>query len=212
MKKTAHFLLLSLVILGCASTYEATGPQGNAAEEKNTVVFPEYSGEKTRVAVLPIAMTQKTVADFPEYTVELKKEGVGFSLWNRITDALYDTNRFSFIEVSEEIVKKIIDQWWLGDSGMVDPSTALQMGKLKQAEDFIYGEVTEFGVDTVEEVKGLKGKKTSVYRMGVQIRYVDGETLEFVPATGIGKGASIEEASEQAIRSAVLKLLQRMEK
>ena len=212
MKRVFILSLISFYLLGCASTYEAVGTrEGIASEKVETISFPEFSGQKTRIAVLPIAMTQKTVADYAEYTAELKKKSVGFSLWNRITDTLYDTRRFTFIEVSEEIVKKIIDQWWLGDSGMVDPSTALKMGKLKQAENFIYGEITEFGVDTIDKVSGLKSSKETLYRLGVHLRYVNGETLEYIPATGIGKGATIEEASELAIKKAVLKLVKRME-
>ncbi|MCK5708579.1 MAG: hypothetical protein KAI43_13100 [Candidatus Aureabacteria bacterium] len=204
------FLFISF--LGCATTYEAVGTKESiASQDKEDIAIPEYTGEKTRVAVLPIAMTKKTVEDYPEYTAELKKKSVGFSLWNKITDTLYDTKRFKFVEVSEEIVKQIIDQWWLGDSGVADPSTALKMGKLKQAEDFIYGEITEFGVDKIEKVSGLKSSKKEIFRIGVHIRYVDGETLEFVPATGVGKGSSIEEASENAIKKAVSKLVSRLD-
>jgi curli biogenesis system outer membrane secretion channel CsgG len=213
MKKIAVFFLLSFFIFGCATAYESGGAVSDSeGQQKASVSFPEYKGEKTRIAVLPIAMSKKAVADYPEYTAELKKQSVGFSLWNKITDALYDTNRFTFVEVSEEIVKSVIDQWWLSESGMVDPSAALKAGKLKQAQDFIYGEITEFGVDNVAEVKGLKSKQQKIYRIGVHIRYVNGQTLEYVPATGIGKGDSIDSASELAIRNAVLKLTERINK
>ena len=212
MKKIFILSFVFIWIFGCASTYEAVGTKESIASEENKdISMPQYSGEKTRVAVLPIAMTQKTVTDYPEYTAELKKKSVGFSLWNRITDTLYDTKRFKFIEVSEEIVKQIIDQWWLGESGVVDPSTALKMGKLKQAEDFIYGEITEFGVDEVEKVSGFKSSKQTIFRIGVHLRYVNGETLEFVPATGLGKGATIEDASADAIEKAVARLMKRLD-
>ncbi len=213
--KRIIILLFFLFIFGCASTYESSAMKKSVKNsdsvQKEKIQFPKYTGKKTRIAVLPIALTQKTIKDFPEYTKELRKKSVGFSLWNRITEALYDTHRFTLVEISEEIVKKIIDQWWLGQSGMVDPSTALQMGKLKQAQNFIYGEITEFGVDKVEKIKGLKAKTKTIYRIGVQLRYVNGETLEYIPATAIGKGETIEEASEIAIRKAILKLLERME-
>jgi hypothetical protein len=214
-KNMMRFLLLlfaGFYLSSCANTYQAR-EAGLSAEtvDEAPVSFPDYSGEKTRIAVLPIAMTRKTIADFPEYTKELRKKSVGFSLWNRITETLYDTRRFRFIEISEEVVKQIIEQWWLGKSGLVDPGTALKMGKLKQAEDFIYGEITEFGADSVESVKGFRGKEEVVYRLGVQLRYVDGETLEYIPATGRGKGTTISRASERAIRNAVLKLLERMD-
>jgi len=212
MKNTVLAFSLCTLLMGCAATYQAegSGRSPTSAPGSDEIVFPDFQGDKTRIGVFPIALTQKTLDQFPEYSAQLQKKSVGFSLWNRITDALWDTNRFTFIEVSEEVVKGIIEQIWLGQSGMVDPSSAMKMGNFKQAEDFIYGEISEFGADEVETVKGLRAKKTILYRIGVHLRYVHGETLEYIPATATGKGTTIEEASERAIRKGILKLVKRM--
>ena len=154
MKKMLTAIFFFVFVWGCASTYESVGAKENIASyKKNEFAFPDYKGKKIRIAVFPVSLTKKAVEDYPDYTAELKKKSVGFSLWNKITDNLYETGRFTFVEISEEIVKQIIDQWWLGESGMVDPSAALKMGKLKQAENFVYGEISEFGVDIIEKAK-----------------------------------------------------------
>ena len=219
MKSSVSAVLMmftvAVLLSGCASTSESSASsmekaQAAVSQQTQDVVIPKYTGEKTRVAVLPIAISKKALQDFPQYTAELTKQSVGFSLWNSITDALYDTGRFSFVEVSEEIVKNILDQWWLAQSGMTDPATALQMGKLKQAENFIYGEITEFGVEKSEQVAVLSSSSRMVYRVGVHIRYVNGETLEYVPATGIGRGDTIDKANTAAVRNAVIKLTERL--
>ena len=45
--------------------------------------------------------------------------------------------------------------------------------------------------------------------MGIQIRCVDVETLEYIPASGIGFGADVSSAANQAIQQAVVSLMRR---
>ena len=62
-----------------------------------------------------------------------------------------------------------------------------------------------------QKVDDINQHEKKIFRIGVHLRYVDGETLEFIPATGVGKGHSIEEASNNAIKKAVSKLVNRLD-
>jgi curli biogenesis system outer membrane secretion channel CsgG len=92
---------------------------------------------------------------------------------------------------------------------MVDQATAVQMGRVLGASKVIYGEVYDYAQGG-EKVSGLSGRKELSTRVGVQVRCVDVETLEYVPGSGTGRGRDIGEASDAAIRSAVLGLIKRL--
>ena len=125
MKKMFFFLsFLVICFLGCASTYEAVGTKESIASGNEGVSFPAYNGEKTRIAVFPIAMTKKTAEDYPEYTAELKKEGVGFSLWNRI--CLYSGYSFYYYYTTSTQGLRGYDCWFFCD--IQGPSTIIFSG------------------------------------------------------------------------------------
>ncbi|HJM43697.1 MAG: hypothetical protein QGF68_12750 [Nitrospinota bacterium] len=100
---------------------------------------------------------------------------------------------------------------------------------MKQPSAVIYGEVFGIGLGTRERIRGVSTASSRVTRIGIQIRRVDPETHEYIPASGIGEAVdttrrlfpsgsgtpfdetTVGQASRKAIRRAVLQLLGRLE-
>lgn len=206
MRRLAFLLLPILfcgLFVGCATTYveekEPVKPTPDLAS------FPAYDGPKTVVAVLPLGLSERAAKAYPH----LLAKDVGLGIHNRVIETLYDTNRFRFVEEKPEVVKDVLDRQWLSMAGMVDQGTAVEMGKLLGAQKVIYGEVYDFAQGG-EQVSGFSSRSNFNTRMGVQVRCVDVETLEYVPGSGTGRGTDVGEASEGAIREAVAGLIRRL--
>lgn len=195
--------LSGLLLAGCASTRVVEKPLEKAQAAPAPAAV--YDGPKIVAAVLPLGLSAKAAAAYPH----LLAKDVGLGIHNRVVETLFDTNRFRFVEEKPEIVKDVLDRQWMSSSGMVDQASAVKMGKMLGASKVIYGEVYDFAQGG--EKIGLGGvAKNFNTRMGVQVRCVDVETLEYVPGSGTGKGGDVGEASDAAIRAAVDGLVRRL--
>ena len=196
-------LLLCGGLTGCARTY--VDREADAVTSEQHVSFPSYNGPKTVVAVLPLGLSKRAAERYPQ----LLKKSVGFGVHNELVEALYDTNRFRFVEEKPDVIKDVMDRQWMSAAGMVSQSKAIELGRILGAEKVIYGEVYDFAQGG--ESIGLGGVSEGFnVRMAVQVRLVDVETLEYVPGSGTGYGHSVGEASSNAIRAAVAKLIKRL--
>jgi len=196
-------VLSGLILAGCASTYVEEKPAAKTAASPPPL--PPYTGPKTVAAVLPLGLSARAAKAYPH----LLAKDVGLGIHNRVVEALFDTNRFRFVEEKPEIIKDALNRQWLSSAGMVDQATAVQIGKLLGARKVIYGEVYDFAQGGEKIGVGGSAKDINT-RVGVQVRCVDVETLEYVPGTGVGTGPDIGEASDQAIRQAVDSLVHRL--
>jgi len=204
LRATITTVLLAFALLSaCAVTYveEQKGYGRQDTEQK----MPAYHGPKTVVAVLPLGLSQRAARRYPQ----LLSRDVGLGIHNRVVEALYDTNRFRFVEDKPEIVKDVLKRQWMSGAGMVARNTAIEIGHLLGAAKVIYGEVYDFsqGGDRITATSRDTSRRT---RVGVQIRLIDTTTLEYIPASGVGYGNDVGEASEIAIRDAVINLVQRL--
>ena len=195
--------LLSLLFSACAQTTIDIDKSENIAQESSAVAFPPYEGEKMPIAVFPMGLSEKAAQRYPH----LLEKSVGLGIDNVLADTLYQTKRYRFVEDKESVVKESLNKLRMSASGLVDEKYALQIGKMLGAKKIIYGEVYDYSEGKVESVKGFRGSTTPKVRVGVQIRLVDTETLEYVPASSVKFGADWGEASQAAINSAVLKLI-----
>ncbi len=224
--RTATLSIIALLLTACAtaSVEETEEEKHEQVQRQAPVVFPEYHGVKTRIAVLPLGLSKRAAERYPQ----LLDRRVGFGVHQMIVDVLTETNRFRFVEINKEVFDQLMHQLFLGQSDLVDPSTALRAGRLKQPSAVLYGEVFDFGVSSRESLKGASASVSRVTRIGIQIRFVDPETSEYLPASGIGESittskqtlfsgpnvsfdeTTVGQASQQAIRRAVLQFLERL--
>ena len=197
---------LAVILTACATTYvEAPSPAQSTHQQNQPLTFPEYKGAKTIVAVLPLGLSARAAEKYPH----LLEKSVGLGIHNQVIELLYDTGRFRFVEEKPEVVKDIVKRQWLSASGMIAPSTAAQIGKMLGAQKVIYGEVYDFaqGGEMIVGVSTVKDFRT---RMGIQVRMVDVETLEYVPGSGVGHGVDVGTASSKAIHQALVSLTNRL--
>lgn len=175
---------LALVVLWCAGC--AGGPAPAVAQESAEPAEPaadaaqetaEAPGEdRIPVAVLPLGLTETTSRRYPQ----LAERNVGLGVHNMLVNHLYDTGRFRFVEEKPDVVADLLDRQWVSSTGAVSAEAAVEHGRLLGARYVLYGEVYDFGLRTL-------GTATAETRIAVQVRLVDVETSEYVPASGAGE-------------------------
>lgn len=193
------------LMAGCAATYVQDDSTSKTQPSVVSQPLPSYTGPKTVVAVLPLGLSEQAAKRYPH----LLDKSVGMGIHNMVVEALYDSNRFTFVEEKPEIIKDIMDRQWMSSAGMVDQGTAVEMGRMLGAKKVIYGEVYDYA-EGGERVAGFGAQRSSHVRMGVQVRCVDVETLEYVPGSAVEFGADVSDAANRSIRSAVAVLLRRL--
>lgn len=172
-------------------------------QETTKVVFPPYEGEKIPIAVFPMGLSEKAAQRYPH----LLEKSVGLGLDNVLAETIYRTKRYRLVEANEAVINESLNRVMMSASGMVDEKYALQIGKVLGAKKIIYGEVYDYAEGKEESVHGLKAVTADKIRVGIQLRLVDTETLEYVPASSLKFGRDWGEASQAAIESSVYKLI-----
>lgn len=212
IKQIYLFRILTLIVTvcmlwglqGCATSY-AVNDQEEIPFASLSTPLPEYNGPKEIVAVIPLGLSERAAKNYPH----LLEKSVGMGIHNIAVEALYDTGRFRFVEDNAEIIKNVMDRQWMSSAGMLDQDVAIQLGKMLGARKIIYGEVYDYA-EGGEKISGFTAREKINTRVGVQVRYVDIETLEYIPGSGIGKGPDVGAAAGKAISNAVVSMIRRM--
>lgn len=111
-----------------------------------------------------------------------------------VIEKLLDSERFNVVE--REVLMNIMQEHNLNMSGMIDPLTAVSVGKLAGAQYFIAGSVTGLsskssGLDYTNSELGKAGMNKNSVIANVTARIIDIETGRVVmAASGTGKSAS----------------------
>lgn len=223
-------LITCLNLISCASveTKQSQARLESLSTSKNTAVqYPDFQGAKMEVQVLRYGIPQEIIDKYPE----LGDKRIGWGLYNRLLDELYETNRFKFVEEKSAIQSKILSNWALSQSGaaveLEETPGQDSPDLLKTPKYLLYAEVFEFSVSSQEEIQGIQSNQENTTWIGVQIRMVNSNDGSFTPASGQGSASTqgqgvllapnmqfdqstIGMATEQATENAVLKLIQRM--
>jgi len=193
MKRMIGLSLMSLVLLaGC------TAPAVKVA--------PPSVGPRLRVAVV----------EFENKTTYGQRLGTAAA--DILVTELGKTDRFILIERAK--LDKLIAEQKLGMTGVVDPSTAAQMGKVLGAAAIVTGAVSEFGTQQKGTDFLITESKKQVARAVVDVRIINTETSQILYAEsgtgevsstsgtflGMGSHASYNESIEgEALRAAIQK-------
>lgn len=115
-----------------------------------------------------------------------------------VLDALLDSDRFSIME--REQMQAILKEHHLNLSGLVDPATAVQIGRLTGIKYIVYGSVVgcslkEKGIHYDNSVVGGIGNQQHTVIANVVARFIDVETGRIVLAAR-GKGESTSTHNE----------------
>lgn len=117
-------------------------------------------------------------------------------------EELLDSGRFNVME--REQLKGILDQYSINMSGLVDPSTAVQIGKLTGVDFLVYGSIT--GLSTKNSEMGISETRTggisnqqNVVTANIAVRFIDLKTGRIV-LSSLGVGSSTSSNTEFVFR------------
>ncbi len=116
------------------------GGQSALAEEEKILTgpIPSVQGPKRTVAVGKFSATGAFTSKYGSWDI-------GGGLAAMLTSALVESERFIVIERAQ--VQQLLSEQQLKGSGAVSETTGPDLGRLTGVQYFIYGAVTEFGVD-----------------------------------------------------------------
>ncbi len=206
-RRKSQFARPWAVALSLCALLVGSWPRSAAAADSQQDPIP--------IAVLPLGLTAETHQRYPQ----LAESNVGFGIHNILVNRLYDSGRFRLVEDKPEVIDDLIHRQWVSSSGAVDPESAVRHGRILGARYVLYGEVYDFST------RRLRRKRWET-RIAVQLRIVDVETTEYVPASGTGvvlhqgkvfprkdlvafARSTIGRAGETALKEAVAQLLER---
>ena len=206
MKKKVVCLLLAIFACSCASTTVESNKEETTAEIDHRITYPPYEGPSSWLAVLPMGLSERAAKRYPH----LLDKSVGLGVHNVLTDALFRTRRFRFVEDKDQILEKA-SQWQReGGARGIGNDRAISIGRKLGARKVIYGEVYDYAEGKKEDILGLRASIERSIRVGVQIRMVDVDTYEYIPASAVEYGEDWGTASRVAIERAVFMLVQSM--
>jgi len=134
MTRFVKFFWLAVVWVGVVPTAVAWaqgGLQQRIAELSQQIASEMTQYQKTTIAVVEFSDLQGNVTDFGRFLAE------------ELITRLYQTRKFKVIE--RQLLNKIIAEQKLTLSGLVDPASARQLGKVLGVEAIASGTVTDLG-------------------------------------------------------------------
>jgi curli biogenesis system outer membrane secretion channel CsgG len=118
--------------------------------------------------------------------------GVDLAAAEMLTTALFKTGQFVVIE--RNALDKVLQEQGLGRSGVVDTTTAAQIGKVLGAQALITGAVTQLGQSQAgggAPVIGSFGFEKTTFDAAVDVRAIDTSTSQLLMAdSGRGQAAA----------------------
>lgn len=141
------------------------------AHSKDKLYRPVYKGPKKRVAVVGFDVHAKTygVQEIDRRLIEM------------LSTSLFRTGQFDLVERKE--IERVFQEQKFQLSGMVDPATAVEIGKILGAQAIITGAITEIGFQAGSFIINM-----TVCRVGIDVRIIDATTAKILMAeSGTGK-------------------------
>jgi curli biogenesis system outer membrane secretion channel CsgG len=122
------------------------------------------------------------VVDFYVYAKTYGVPDIGSRAAEMMSTSLFKTRRFDIVERHQ--IKRVIEEQRFQRSGLVDPATAVRIGKIIGARYVVTGAVTEIGFQEASIFINM-----TACRVSVDVRLIDVETARVVAAE-VGEGRS----------------------
>jgi len=106
------------------------------------------------------------------------KGRLGTQMSDVLQKELFASQQFRIFERQQ--LKHAIDEQKLGGTGLVDPSTAAAVGKIKGVKYVVYGAVTNFGIKPSRDNFIVGSTKRYVVNCEVDVKLFDVETSEVI--------------------------------
>jgi len=145
---------------------------------------------------------------------------LGTSASDILTTELFKTGAFILVERGQ--LRRVLGEQSLGQTGMVNPETAAQAGKVLGLNAIVTGSISQFGVSTGGADYGVYKQKVQTAKCAVDVRVVDAATGQLLFADsgrgeferkaqevlGMGSRAGYDETlGQEALRSAITKFM-----
>ena len=145
---------------------------------------------------------------------------LGTSASDILTTELFKTEAFIIVERAQ--LKRVLGEQSLGQTGVVNPETAAQAGKVLGLNALVTGSISQFGVTTGGADYGIYKQKVQTAKCAVDVRVVDAATGQLLFADsgrgeferkaqevlGMGSRAGYDETlGQEALRSAITKFM-----
>ena len=193
------------MMASCAVTHPVSSTDNSSQSQQNDT-YPQYSGPKLPVTVVPLGLSERTAKRYPH----LLNKSVGFGIHNMIIQELYDSHRFQLVEDNPTVIKEVLERLELGESGLLNSAEAAELGQFIGARKVVYGEVYDYAQGIDGSVVLLKDVSEDCVRVGIQLNIVDVETLEVTPSSGTAYGLDWGQAAKKSVHKAVYSLVQEM--
>ncbi len=222
-----RILILGMILvlgafMGCAGTPTAGGGPGKEPGSATQVSQPPAIASATPA---PPRITSKGpklrvgIVDF----VNKSSYGagrLGNSASDILTTELFKTGAFILIERAQ--LGQVLKEQGLGQTGVVNPETAAQAGKILGLNAIVTGSVSQFGVSTGGSDYGVYKQKVQTAKCVVDVRVVDVTTGQLLFAEsgrgeferkaqevlGMGQRAGYDETlGQEALRSSITKFM-----
>ena len=163
MTKWMAFALVGTLLTGCVSSSVEKVDQRTVLKPRE----PKKRDLRKKVAV----------ADFEDKS-EYGRGRVGYAAADILTNELVESQQFSVFERKQ--LAKVLDEQKLGQSGIIDPSTAVQVGKAIGVDYIFYGVVSNVGIAPESTNVILYQRKTYKAHCSVLVRMIDVKTSEII--------------------------------
>lgn len=185
------------------------GPQPASPQPAAQAPRLTHKGPKLRVGIVDFANKSSYGAG-----------RLGTSASDILTTELFKTG--AFIMVERDQLKQILGEQALGQTGVVNPDTAAQAGKVLGLNALVTGSISQFGVSTGGADYGVYKQKVQTAKCVVDVRVVDTSTGQLLFADsgkgeferkaqevlGLGTRAGYDETlGQEALRSAITKFM-----
>jgi curli biogenesis system outer membrane secretion channel CsgG len=208
----ATILLVSCAHVESPSSRKITTQETTDSLEKFNLA--NYHGLKLSVKVYPWRITDVDLAKFPI----LNNYHIGWGVSNRLTDILFDVDRFKFYEEKQEIASSQL-------------CNTCKNNQQENVDYIIYPEVYHLGIEKNTDITGIDTANRQSIEIGIQIKLVNAKTGEIKAAGSyIGQKvltnegdiinnpnidfseSALGKATDAAIKGAVAKMLKRFDK
>lgn len=142
------------------------------------IAAPAEASRKT-VAVMPIESISRSMD--ARYAAETMTE--------ELTNVLANSGRFEVVERSQ--LGTVTKEMGFGQTGLVDPATAAEIGKMAGAQYILVGKVTM--ADVFRSQVPILGIKTMKGRIGLEYRLIDGETGRILLSSSLTDSHTVDE-------------------
>ena len=184
--RTVFFVVIVILNAGCAASSSTSGSNREPLRPSATALsmpsgwddsiidrIKEGKGLKKRVAVL-------------EFSGNSKLDGkVDLKLSDMLITSLVKSGKFDVIERTQ--IEKVLDEQKLGMSGIIDQSTAAEVGRILGAEYVVFGVVTSATQQNIDKF----AYTLVVIETSIDVRVVDAVTGKIIVAErALGKSES----------------------